>query len=175
MSFISGSGSTDSGGGDCLTKYTGMQCLEYLQSCSSNEESSSVIFISSYINDQSAIEKLFSGIMYGLEKLAQPSKECRKRLVPFLCLHYFGLCKDGIEYGPNGADCLDIRDNICKSEWQIGNDLLISRGFNPLPNCSVFSENGLVCNTNSESAIYDDECVYNSLSLHNIIESQLTI
>ena len=154
MLFTSGSGSTDSGGGECLTKYTGMQCLESLQSCSSNEESSLDIFISSYIDDQSATEELFATIMFGLDTLAQPSKECRKRLVPFLCLHYFGLCKDGVEYGPNRADCLDIRDNVCKSEWQEGNNLLISHGFQPLPNCSIFSDNELVCNTNNcESAI----------------------
>ena len=157
MSFTSGSGSTDSGGGECLTKYTGMQCLEFLQSCSSNEES---IFISSYINDQSAIEELFSGIILGLDALVQPSKECRKRLVPFLCLYYFGLCKDGVEYGPNGADCLDLRDNVCISEWQKGNNLLILHGLQPLPDCSIFSENGLVCSTyNSESAIGDKMCV----------------
>ena len=153
MSFTSGSGSTDNGGGECLTKYIGMQCLESFQSCSSSEESSLDIFISSYINNQSAIEELFSG----LDTLVQPSKECRIRLVPFLCLYYFGLCKDGVEYGPNGADCLDIRDNVCKSEWQRENNLLISRGLQPLPDCSIFSENGLVCNTyNSESAIGDN-------------------
>ena len=150
MLFTSGSGSA---GGECLTKYTGMKCLELLQSCSSNEESSLDIFISNHINDQSAIEEMFTTIMLGLHSV-QPSKECRKRLIPFLCLHYFGLCKDGIEYGPNGADCLDIRDNVCKSEWQEGNNLLISRGLQPLPDCSIFSENGLVCNTNNcESAI----------------------
>ena len=153
MSFTSGSGSTDIAGGECLTKYAGMQCLEYLQRCSSNEDNSLDIFISSYINNQSAIEEIFATIMFGLDTSVQPSKECRKRLVPFLCLHYFGLCKDGIEYGPNGADCLDIRDNVCKSEWQEVNDLLIFHGLQPLPNCSIFSDNGLVCNAdNSESA-----------------------
>ena len=157
MSFTSGSGSTDngSGGGECLTKYTGMQCLEYLQSCSSNEEISLDIFISSYINDQSAIEEMFATIMFGLDSLIQPSKECRKRLVPFLCLHYFGLCKDGIDYGPNVVDCLDIRDDVCKSEWQEGNNLLQSHGLPPLPDCSIFNDNGLVCITNNgESCSY---------------------
>ena len=152
-SLSSGSGSA---GGECLTKYTGMQCFEYLQRCSSNEESSSEsnIFISSYINDQSTIEEFFATIMFGLDNSVQPSKECRKKLFPFLCLHYFGLCKDGFEYGPNGADCLDIRDNVCKSEWQEGNNLLISHGLQPLPDCSIFNDNGLVCNTDiGESAI----------------------
>ena len=149
MSLTSGSGSA---GGECLTKYTGMQCLEFLQNC---EESSLDIFISNHINDQSAMEEIVAQIMFGLDALVQPSKECRKRLVPFLCLHYFGLCKDGVEYGPNGADCLDIRDNVCKSEWQEGNNLLISHGLQPLPDCSTFSESGLVCNTNNcESAIF---------------------
>ena len=162
MSFTGGSGNTDKTGGECLTKYTGMQCLEHLQGCSSNEESSLDIFISSYIDDQSAIEEFYAGVILALDSLVQPSKECRKKLVSFLCLYYFGLCKDGIEYGPNGADCLDIRDNVCKSEWQKGNNLLISHGFQPLPNCSIFSDNELVCNTsNCESAIY----VYNILSL----------
>ena len=147
-SLSSGSGSA---GGECLTKYTGMKCFKYLQRCSSNEESSSDIFISSYINDQSAIEELFATIMFGLDTLVQPSKECRKRLVPFLCLLYFGLCKDGVEYGPNGAECLHIRDNVCMSEWQEGNNLLISHGLQPLPDCSIFSDNGLVCSTESDN------------------------
>ena len=154
MSFTSGSGSADKVGGECLTKYTGMQCLEFIQRCSLNEESSSDIFISSYINDQSTIEELFTTIILGLDTFVQPSKECRKRLFPFLCLHYFGLCKDGVEYGPNRADCLDIRDNVCKSEWQEGNNLLISHGLQPLPDCSILSDNRLVCSIdNGESAI----------------------
>ena len=153
-SLTSGSGSA---GGECRKKYTGMKCFEYLQRCSSNEESSSDIFISSYINDQSAVEEFFATIMFGLDNSVQPSKECRKRLVPFLCLLYFGLCKDGVEYGPNEADCLDIRDNVCKSEWQEGNNLLISHGLQPLPDCSIFSDNGPLCSTdniNGESAIF---------------------
>ena len=133
-----------------------MRCLEYLQSCSLNEESSLDIFISSYINDQSAIEELFSGIMFGLETSVQPSKECRKRLFPFLCLHYFGLCKGGIVYGPNRADCLDIRDNVCKSEWQKGNYLLMSHRLPPLPNCSIFSDMGLVCSTDNRLSESDN-------------------
>ena len=128
-----------------------MKCLEFFQSCSSNE--SLDIFINNHINDPSAIEERFTTIMFGLDTLVQPSKECRKRLVPFLCLLYFGLCKDGVEYGPNEADCSDIRDNVCKSEWQDGNNILISRGLQPLPDCSSFSENRLVCNIdNGESA-----------------------
>ena len=149
MPFTSGSGSTDKAGGECLTSYTGMQCLEIFQNCSSNEGNSSNIFISSYISDQSAIEEMFGNILFGFKYLVQPSEECRKRLVPFLCLHYFGLCKDGVEYGPSGADCLDIRDNVCKSEWQEGNNLLISHGLQPLPDCSIFSDNGLVCSTDN--------------------------
>ena len=90
---------------------------------------------------------MFAEILLGFKYLVQPSEECRKRLVPFLCLHYFGHCEDGVEYGPNGAECFDIRDNVCKSEWQKGNNLLISHGLQPLPDCSIFRENGLVCST----------------------------
>ena len=143
-----------------------MKCLEFFQSCSSNEENSSDIFIGNHINDPSVIEERFTTILLGLDTLVKPSKECEKRLVSFLCLLYFGHCKDGVEYGPNGAECLDIRDNVCKSEWQEGNNLLISRGLQPLPDCSIFSDNGLVCNANNcESAIYDDECVYNVVTI----------
>ena len=40
----------------------------------------------------------------------------------------------------------DVRDNMCESEWREANDLLETIGEPPLPDCSSFTDEGLVCN-----------------------------
>ena len=103
-------------------------------------------------NDQSQLESDIDSILFALESLIQPSDECRAKVVPFLCLNTFGLCgEDGIEYGPSSAYCYDVRDNVCESEWREANDLLESIGDPPLPDCSSFTDEGLVCNLRSVS------------------------
>ena len=54
--------------------------------------------------------------------------------------------EDGIEYGPSSAYCYDVRDNVCESEWREANNLLETIGEPPLPDCSSFTDEGLVCN-----------------------------
>ena len=131
------------------TKYTGTRCVESLQSCfNDGQNTSDIIYISnSHQNDQSQLESDIESIVFALESLIQPSDECRAKVVLFLCLNTFGLCgEDGIEYGPSSAYCYDVRDNVCESEWREANNLLESIGEPPLPDCSSFTDEGLVCN-----------------------------
>ena len=46
--------------------------------------------------------------------------ECRRKAVPFLCLHLFGLCvESGVSIQPTAGQCKEIRDIICQEEWGI--------------------------------------------------------
>ena len=113
-SIESSSGSGNQSNPVCLTKYTGKQCLPHLQNCLTRKQNSSEIFISSLIDDQSLVEDSIDTLLYFLDLLIQPSDECRRRVVPFLCIDTFGLCdENGMDYRPIAAECLDIRDNIC--------------------------------------------------------------
>ena len=157
--FISGSGSGNgyltSGSGNqsnavCLTKYTGTHCLQPLRNCLPGEQNTPEIFVSNLIDDQSALEDDIDNLLYFLDLLIRPSDECRRRVVPFLCLYQFGLCdENGLDYRPKAAECSDIRDTICETEWQQANSLLASIGMPTLPDCSTFSDDGLVCSSNN--------------------------
>ena len=144
------SGSGNQSDAVCLTIYTGTQCLQHLQSCLPGEQNTSEIFISNRIDDQSLLEDDIDSILYFLDLLIQPSDECRRRVVPFLCLYTFGLCDEyGVDYRPKVTECSDIRDNVCESEWQEANSALVSFGMPPLPDCSTFSDDGLVCSSDN--------------------------
>ena len=149
--FSSGSNVTDV----CLERYTGQHCLsalKSLQSCLSGEDNATDIFISSNIDDQSRLEEEIGSLLFSLNLYINPSDECESRIVPFFCLSIFGLCGENGDYQPTAADYSDIRDNICKSEWQRANFLLESIGQPPLPDCSSFRSEGL--NTNCSSKYY---------------------
>ena len=144
----SSSGSGNQSNAVCLTKYTGIHCLQPLQNCLPGEKNTSEIFISNLIDDQSLLEDDIDSILYFLDLLIRPSDECRRRVVPFLCLYTFGLCDEiSVDYRPKATECSDIRDNICESEWQEANSLLESFDMPTLPDCSTFSDDGLVCSS----------------------------
>ena len=148
---VSGSNVTDV----CSERYTGQHCLsalKSLQSCLSGEDNATDIFISSNIDDQSLSEDKIGSLLFSLDLYINPSDECKSRISPFVCLSVFGLCGENGDYQPTAADCSDIRDNICKSEWQRANFLLKSIGQPPLPDCSSFMSEGL--NTNCSSKYY---------------------
>ena len=152
--FSSGSGSGFNVTDMCSEKYTGQHCLsalKSLQSCLSPDNATG-IFISSNIDDQSRLEEDIGSLLFSLNLYINPSDECESRIVPFFCLSVFGLCGENGDYQPTAADCSDIRDNICKSEWQRANFLLESIGQPPLPDCSSFRSEGL--NTNCSSKYY---------------------
>ena len=148
--FATESGSGVQSNASCLTKYTGTFCQQYLQQCLPGAQNTSEIFISNLIDDQSVLEDDIGKLLYYLDLLIQPSDECRRRVVPFLCLYTFGLCdENSTDYRPKTTDCSDIRDNVCKSEWQKANKALESFGIPSLPDCSIFSDDGLVCSHDS--------------------------
>ena len=147
----SGNGSGDQDSVVCLEKYTGIHCQQPLQTCSPGNPE---IFISNLVDNQVALGEDIDIFWDSLDLLVRPSDECRRRFVPFFCLYTFGLCdKNGADYRPTAAECSDIRDNVCESEWQEANSLLKSFSMPPLPHCSTFSDDGLVCSSdNCESS-----------------------
>ena len=139
----------------CSERYTGQHCLsalKSLQGCLSGEDNATDIFISSNIDDPSLLEEEIGSLLFSLDLYINPSDECESRIIPFFCLSVFGLCGKNGDYQPTAADCSEIRDNICKSEWQRANFLLESIGQPPLPDCSSFRSEGL--NTNCSSKYY---------------------
>lgn len=67
--------------------------------------------------DQQAGETNAMGLVTGLSFL-NPSQQCREAIVPFTCLFIFNLCDSrNTLHTIIMQDCLDIRDNICASEW----------------------------------------------------------
>ena len=142
-----GNGSGDQSSVVCLEKYTGIHCQQPLRTCSPGNPE---IFISNLVDNQPALGEDIDVFLDFLDLLIQPSDECRRRIVPFLCLYTFGLCDENdADYRPKAAECLDIRDNVCESEWQEANSLLESFGVPPLPDCSTFSDDGLVCSSDN--------------------------
>ena len=125
-------------------EYTGTMCsaqLLALQSCIPGRESTSVVYISSTI-DQTTVESQVSTTINGLG-LLQPSMECQAVVVPFLCLFYFGLCDDsGMLYGPSSETCVTLSTDTCQREWAIAVQIL---GENVLPMCDTFEETDINC------------------------------
>ena len=104
------------------------------------------VYISNVISDQTKVEGEIEDTLYALDLYIKPSDKCRDAIMPFLCLYTFGLCgKDGREYRPTEAQCSDIRDNLCESEWKRATDLLALSERQPLPDCSSFGDSGLKC------------------------------
>lgn len=87
-------------------------------------------------------ESTAGALINGLSLLA-PSDECRKAVVPFLCLYLFGLCnKSGVSIQPTSGQCAEIRDLLCPREWKI------VQSFNfevPLPDCEALPEEASTC------------------------------
>ena len=132
----------------CMVTYVGEHCrgaLKSLQMCIPSQMNTAEIFISNHLDDQSALEMDISDLLFGLDIAINPSEECKKRVVPFLCLYTFGLCGESNDnYKPTAAECESIRDVVCQSEWQKANDLLSAFG-QRLPDCDSFDADGLYC------------------------------
>ena len=86
--------------------------------------------------------------MHLLEPVNLTSDECRSAAVKFLCLYTFGLCGTyNVDYRPTAAECIEVRDSTCQSEWKEVDGLLASSGQPLLPNCSSLSDKELQCDT----------------------------
>ena len=91
-------------------------------------------------------EEEIKDLLFALDVLINPSDECMDSITPFICLYKFGLCgENSADYRPSAAECSNIRDSVCQSEWKRANELLELRGLPPLPDCSSFSDEGLQC------------------------------
>ncbi|CAI8034489.1 hypothetical protein GBAR_LOCUS19414, partial [Geodia barretti] len=133
---------------ECHIEYTGTQCMCALQSyaeCESSEIETKV-FISNTIGDQKAVENMVEDVVYFLG-LITPSDECRSAAIQFFCLYFFGLCGTyNTDYRPTAAECREVRDSTCQSEWKEAERLLKLYGLSiELPKCSSLEDEGLDC------------------------------
>ena len=88
--------------------------------------------------------QLFSGL-----DLLGASDICKTEVIPFLCIHLFGLCSSSsVNIQPTKSQCEQIRESTCQNEWeralQIGIDL---------PDCGLFPLETTQCQNMSNSFI----------------------
>ena len=144
---LSGDGSLS---GTCIMKYEGTHCKEVLQSrteCLLGKNTDD-IFISSRHNNYMKVESDIAKLLFALNSVIRPSKECKAYVVPFLCFYMFGLCSEtNDDHQPTAAECFHVKDNVCKSEWETANNLLSGSGTLRLPECGSFSSSSaeLLC------------------------------
>ena len=97
-------------------------------------------------------------LISALNQISSP--ECRVAAIPFLCMHLFGLCdSSGVSIQPTSGQCRNIRDNICRVEWQTA----VAYGLD-FPDCNSFPEEQASCharsnngnNSKSQSPLFTD-------------------
>lgn len=85
-------------------------------------------------------------LLFGLD-IQQSSDKCRKAVIPFMCLHLFGLCdSSGVSFQPTMQQCLDVRDELCAAEWE----LALSLNFD-LPDCGGLPKEQFFCPAQNRS------------------------
>ena len=134
----------------CKNVYNGGHCLEALQSYSScdpaTSEADTTYMSNKMVKEEGTAEEEIEDLIFSLDLYIQPSEECRSAVIPFLCLYTFGVCgANNDDYQPTAAQCMEIRDSICESEWKEASGLLALAGLRPLPDCSSFDDEGLDC------------------------------
>ena len=149
FSNASDGGTRNNTSGLCFNKYGGSHCLLSLKAfaaCNSPESESTDLYISNSVMDQISAEAAIGNLISALNLLIQPSDECRSAVIPFLCLYTFGVCgTNSDDYRPTSAQCTEIRDIICESEWRRAEDMLAQFEQPPLPDCSSLGQEGLEC------------------------------
>ena len=97
-------------------------------------------------------------LMNGLTSIGA-SVECRRKAVPFLCQHLFGLCSEsGVSIQPTSSQCEEIRDTACLQEW------ITIEGFGmELPDCAKFPPEASSC-----PALHDNQSTFDII-LRNIL------
>ena len=135
----------------CNNEYNTGYCFEALQSytsCDPPVGETNATYISNLMDTEETVaaEEEVGNLIFYLDLFAQPSEECRSAFIPFLCLYTFGVCgANNNDYRPTEAQCMEIRDSICESEWKKASDLLARAGLPPLPDCSSLDDEGLDC------------------------------
>ncbi|CAI8022133.1 hypothetical protein GBAR_LOCUS13019 [Geodia barretti] len=71
---------------------------------------------------------------------------------------FYYLSSNNEDYRPTAAECMEIRDFICETEWKKAADLLTLTGRPPLPDCSTFGDEGLECDYVSAIGINKTAC-----------------
>ena len=108
-----------------ISPYSGQLCdseLSSLQTCYSGSPDTPVTVPT--VIDQNQGEFNMRSLIIGLRFL-NPSPECKKRVMPFVCLHLFGLCDSGGDYRTTLREtCVELRDNICAAEWNLAAEFL---------------------------------------------------
>ena len=131
--------SGDTNNSVCINKYHGEHCVSALQPlavCSGSLDKTNV-FISNNVDLNSA-ETEVEDLLFALDLFIKPTDECRSAVTPFLCLYTLGLCGPSNDnYRPTAAQCREIRDSTCESEWKRATGLLALAGLPPLPDCST--------------------------------------
>ena len=121
-------------------------------------------------NDQEQNARL---LLSALDRV-RPSLECREEAVPLLCLHLFGLCStSNVSIHPTSAECENVRDNLCRMEWQIAKTLNYD-----IPDCSSFPDQQESCSgSDMESENENGECFWwvQTPPLHSVANSELTL
>ena len=75
------------------------------------------------------------------------SVECRRKAIPFVCQHLFGLCGGlGVFIQPTSSQCEEIRELICQQEWGIIEKLSMD-----LQDCAMFPAETSSCPTLNKS------------------------
>ena len=135
---------------ECFNKYTGIHCRDVLKSYADFESPGRVttdVYVSNTVMDQKSVEDIVDRIIYALDLYIKPSDDCRKAVVPLLCMYYFGLCgRDNVDYRLTAAECKEVRESTCQSEWKTAQKLLKVSGQQlMLPDCSSLGDVGLGC------------------------------
>ena len=69
------------------------------------------------------------------------SVECRRKVIPFVCQHLFGMCGElEVFIQPNSSQCEEIREVICQQEWRIIEKICMD-----LQDCTMFPAGTLSC------------------------------
>ena len=130
----------------CVSEnYTGSICREVLQSrqnCLPDRTDTSDIIIAA---DPASSQLAKDEQVCLLLGLFQSSPECMKAAITSLCLYTFPICDSNDHpYRLSYAECSAITDGVCAEEFEGAASVL---GENQLPNCQLFSQTQVDCNS----------------------------
>ncbi len=123
--------------------YHGEACREALQdaqSCLMDDQGDGNIYIPAS-GSQDALETEAQTMIAALP-LLQPSQECEKAIVPFLCLHIFRLCDtNGSLHQLSSQQCSNVTGNFCAREYPA---IVAFVGAEKLPVCTSLPDDDIL-------------------------------